>query len=45
MVDMVTPRAELRNMLVKILSLLKNKGPAGKVLAMPNANGGASPAE
>ncbi len=45
MVDIVTPRAELRDTLVKILSLLMNKGPAGKVLAMADADGGAEKAE
>ena len=35
MVDMVVPRAELRATLVRILSLLRNRGPAGDLLALP----------
>ena len=41
MVDMVVHRRELRDTLIRILSLLKNQGPPGKVLAMPDAGGGA----
>ena len=41
MVDMVVHRQELRDTLIRVLSLLKNQGPPGKVLAMPDAAGGA----
>ncbi|MAF96217.1 MAG: acetyl-CoA carboxylase carboxyl transferase subunit beta [Rhodospirillaceae bacterium] len=37
MVDMVVHRRELRGTLIRVLSLLKNQGPPGKVLAMPDA--------
>ena len=37
MVDMVVPRAELRDTLVRVLSLLKNKNPAADVLAISDA--------
>ena len=40
MVDMVVHRHELRDTLIRVLSLLKNQGPPGKVLAMPLAEGG-----
>ncbi len=40
MVDMVVHRHELRDTLIRVLSLLKNQGPPGKVLAMPHAEGG-----
>ncbi len=41
MVDMVVPRAELRDTLVRILSLLRNKSPAGTGAgAMPEPGGG-----
>ena len=39
MVDMVVHRHELRDMLIRILSLLKNRKPAGKVLPMLDADG------
>jgi len=39
MVDMVVPRAELRDTLVRILSLLRNKAPAGAVLPLPETGG------
>ncbi|MEE9318304.1 MAG: acetyl-CoA carboxylase carboxyltransferase subunit beta, partial [Rhodospirillales bacterium] len=39
MVDMVVRRHELRDMLIRILSLLKNRKPAGKVLPMLDADG------
>ncbi len=39
MVDMVVHRHELRDMLIRILSLLKNRGPVEKVLPMLNADG------
>ena len=35
MVDMVVPRRELRATLVRILSLLRNRGPAGELLMLP----------
>jgi acetyl-CoA carboxylase carboxyl transferase subunit beta len=35
MVDMVVPRADLRATLVRILSLLRNRGPAGDLLTLP----------
>ncbi len=35
MVDMVVPRAELRATLVRLLSLLRNRGPAGDLLTLP----------
>jgi acetyl-CoA carboxylase carboxyl transferase subunit beta len=35
MIDMVVPRRELRATLVRILSLLRNRGPAGEVLMLP----------
>ncbi len=44
MIDMVVPRAELRKTLATILSLLQNKGPASKALALPDAGGGATSA-
>ncbi len=40
MVDMVVHRHELRDTLIRVLSLLKNQGPPGKVLAMPHAEDG-----
>ena len=40
MVDMVVHRHELRDTLIRVLSLLKNQGPPGKVLAMPDSDGG-----
>ncbi|MCH7831260.1 MAG: acetyl-CoA carboxylase carboxyltransferase subunit beta [Proteobacteria bacterium] len=40
MVDMVVHRHELRDTLIRVLSLLKNQGPPGKVLAMADAEGG-----
>ena len=39
MVDMVVNRHELRDTLIRVLSLLKNQGPPGKVLAMPDSDG------
>ncbi len=41
MVDMVVHRHEMRDTLIRVLSLLKNQGPPGKVLAMPDAGSGA----
>jgi acetyl-CoA carboxylase carboxyl transferase subunit beta len=38
MVDMVVHRHELRDTLVRIFSLLRNKGPAGDVLKLAKAN-------
>ena len=43
MVDMVVHRHELRDTLIRILSLLKNQGPPGKVLAMPDSEKGGTP--
>ncbi len=46
MVDMVVPRAELRDTLVRIVSLLRDKAPAGAVTevgAMPGPGGKLSP--
>ena len=40
MVDMVVHRHELRDTLIRVLSLLKNRKPAGKVLPMLDADGG-----
>ncbi len=40
MVDLVVHRQELRDTLIRVLSLLKNQGPAGTVLAMPDSDGG-----
>ncbi len=40
MVDMVVHRHELRDTLIRVLSLLKNRKPAGKVLPMRDAGGG-----
>ena len=40
MVDMVVHRHELRDALIRVLSLLKNRKPAGKVLPMLDADGG-----
>ena len=39
-VDMVVHRFELRDTLIRVLSLLCNKGPAAKVLPMLDADGG-----
>ncbi len=39
-VDMVVHRFELRDTLIRVLSLLRNKGPAAKVLPMLDADGG-----
>ena len=44
MVDIVVHRQELRDTLIRVLSLLKNQGPPGKVLAMPDTDG-ARPAD
>jgi acetyl-CoA carboxylase carboxyl transferase subunit beta len=35
MIDMVVPRKDLRATLVRILSLLRNRGPAGELLMLP----------
>jgi acetyl-CoA carboxylase carboxyl transferase subunit beta len=35
MVDMVVPRRDLRATLVRILSLLRNRGPAGELVMLP----------
>ena len=43
MVDMVVHRHELRDTLIRVLSLLKNQGPPGKVLAMPDSEKGGAP--
>ena len=43
MVDMVVHRHELRDTLIRVLSLLKNQGPPGKVLAMPDSEKGGVP--
>jgi len=37
MVDMVVHRADLRNTLIRVLSLLRNRAPAAQVLPMPDA--------
>ena len=37
MVDIVVPRAELRDTLIRVLSLLKNQSPPGDVVPMADA--------
>ncbi len=37
MVDMVVPRAELRETLIRVLDLLRNREPAGDVVPLPGA--------
>jgi acetyl-CoA carboxylase carboxyl transferase subunit beta len=37
MVDMVVHRADLRDTLIRVLSLLRNRAPAAQVLPMPDA--------
>jgi len=35
MIDMVVPRRDLRSTLIRVLSLLKNRAPAGDLIALP----------
>ncbi len=37
MIDMVVPRHELRDTLIRVLDLLRNRNPAGDVVALPKA--------
>jgi acetyl-CoA carboxylase carboxyl transferase subunit beta len=38
MIDMVVPRHELRDTLIRVLDLLRNRNPAGDVVALPKAD-------
>ena len=38
MIDMVVPRAEMRNTLIRILDLLRNRAPAADIVALPKAD-------
>lgn len=41
MIDMVVPRHELRDTLIRVLDLLRNRDPAGEVVALPKSEAAA----
>jgi acetyl-CoA carboxylase carboxyl transferase subunit beta len=41
MIDMVVPRHELRDTLIRVLDLLRNRNPAGEVVALPKSEAAA----
>ncbi|MCZ6885507.1 MAG: acetyl-CoA carboxylase carboxyl transferase subunit beta, partial [Alphaproteobacteria bacterium] len=44
MIDMVVPRHELRDTLIRVLNLLRNRNPAGDVVALSKADAAAEAA-